>query len=252
MLRVSLSRVLVYGKHNIMSNLQAIQMDGVVFMKYVTVSKAGVSIYVSYSAKAYEETNAGVYNPYTKKMHYVESVNRADAEKGFTGFWIEVKNSDFIKLMDEVAPMWLQTGFPIVNKRFHKYVARKEKGVNIHKIVSANLTNIQQGQVMENFNKKYPKYMDKITKNYEAKVEKGEYRSLATRIQDFHDRQNNPDTIKDIFGSVNNVPVKLPFTAVELNLARKAKVEKWLRLFEMDPQSFKSITEMKRALKALL
>ena len=172
----------------------------------------------------------------------------------YTGHWIEVGKTTFLQDMPKMAPMWLQSGFPIFNKVFQKTITRREGKAKtpIYKVNSADLSMKEQAQLLKNFKEAYPAYLAKILKNYEANLKSGKYKTLAERIQKFKDRKNTPAGIKEIFGTVSGVPTKLPFTAVELNLARKAKVEKWLRLFEMDPQSFKSLTEMKRALKALL
>jgi len=228
-------------------------MSGVVFMKYVSISKAGLSIYVSHSAKVYEETNAGMFNPITGKVEYAQSVSRADAEKQYTGMYIEINKEAALK-MDELAPMWIQTGFPIFNKKFFSFVVRKEKGQNIHKVGSAELSNKEIETLAKNFNAKYPKYMARIMKNYEAKVAKGEYKSLAKRFKDFANKGTGltQNFTEDIFGDSKPEANKFPFTKLELTRARKRKVQDWCELVDIDYNSFKSLKEAKAHLNGML
>jgi len=242
-----------------MSNYQSIQMPGVVFMQYIQVNDAGVHIYVTHSAKLYEDEPTLALNLYDldpDKLSFTESSNRADCDETYTGHWIEVGKTTFLKDMDTMSPMWIQSGMPIWNKIFIKpkpgEKLKKEGNKNIYKVRSAKLTKQEQAQLKKNFIEKYPKYLKKILANYEANLKAGKYKTLAERIQEYKDRKSTTG-IKGIFGTVSGVPTKLPFDKVTLNLARKVTVEKWLRQFQMDPKSFKGgIAEMKKALKALL
>ena len=236
---------------------ESISMSGVVFMKFVSISNAGLSIYVSHSAKVYEETNAGMFNPLTGKVEYAQSVSRADAEKQYTGMYIEINKEAALK-MDELAPMWIQTGFPIFNKKFFSFVVRKEKGQNIHKVGSAELSNKEIETLAKNFNAKYPKYMARIMKNYEAKVAKGEYKSLAKRFKDFANKGTGltQNFTEDIFGrspfeDTEPEAKKYPFTKMQVNRAKKRQVQDWCELVDIDYSNFKTLKEAKAYLNGL-
>jgi len=231
-------------------------MDGVVFMKYVRVNKSGVHVFVTHSAKSYEETKAGIYNPITDKMHYTESVNRADSDVQYTGSWVEVKDSEFLTNNDAVAPMWLQTGFPIMNKVFRNNVIRIEKDkygneTKIYQVSSANLTNKENADLVARFKKAYPKYYGKIVKNYEAKVARGEFKSLAQRISEFKNRKPGSKE-ESLFSVFTGGKTTLPFDKNSLKTARRGKVQEWCELVDINYKDFSSMQEAKAALFQML
>jgi hypothetical protein len=243
---------------------KSISMPGIVFMKFASVSKNGVlSIFVTYEAKYYEASNAGVYNPITKKMHFVESNNRGDCDKIHQGHWVEVRNSDFTKKMDAIAPMWLQTGFPIVNKKLIRFVTNKDdvkkKGAApLYAVKSCGLSDPEQAQIMENFNKKYPKYLDGILKRYEARVAKGKYRSLAQLFEDSKNggKHLTQNFTEDIFGrspfeDTEPEAKKYPFTKRQVNRATKRQVQDWCEDVDIDYSNFKTLKEAKAYLNGM-
>ena len=243
------------GAQHIFIMSDSIQMPGVVFMKYVIVNSAGVNIYVTHSAKTYEETPALMYNPMTDEMHYTDSVNRADSDVQYTGHWIEVKDSKFLRDNDKLAPMWLQTGFPIFNKQFNNVVTREEKRGSkvekIYKVTSANLNNEEQAELLKRFRAKYPKYYGKIMKNYEAKVARGEYRSLAERILEFKNKKTGIKGKEKLFETLTGSS-ELPFTQSTLSRARMRQIQDWCKELNINYKDFGSVKAAKAALLEML
>jgi len=234
----------------------SIQMDGVVFMKYIQISDAGVHIYVAHSAKTYEDTPTLALNLYDlepDKLSFTESSNRADCDPQYTGHWIEVGKTTFLADMPIMSPMWLQSGMPIFNKVFNGYEPKKDGNKLIYKVKSAKLSENEQAQLKKNFIKKYPKYLKKILANYEANLKAGKYKTLAERIQKFQDKKANPGKKgESLFSVFTGGKTTLPFDGDSLKTARRGKVQEWCDLVDIDYKDFSSMQEAKAALFQML
>ena len=247
---------------------ESIKMTGVVFMKYIQISDAGVHIYVAPSAKLYESTptiGCDLFAP--EKIEYTESTNRADSDKSYTGHWIEVGKTTFLEDMPKMSPQWLLFGFPLFNKTFVNVVTNADavkykKAKPIYKVNSADLSEEDQAKLKKQFFAKFPAYVNHLRKNFKAKVAKGEYKTLAEKIEEFKNRKalkkqsKGQNFTEDIFGrspfeDTEPEAKKYPFTKMQVNRAKKRQVQDWCELVDIDYSNFKTLKEAKAYLNGL-
>ena len=139
-----------------------------------------------------------------------------------------------------------------------------KKAKPIYKVISAELSEEDQAKLKKKFFAKFPAYADQLRKNFKAKVAKGEYKTLAERVEEFKKREAlkkqskgfTQNFTEDIFGrspfeDIEPEAKKYPFTKRQVNRATKRQVQDWCDHVDIDYSNFKTLKEAKAYLNGM-
>ena len=195
-----------------------VQMDHVVFIKFVRTNRGVVDVYVTDSAKNYETSSVGMWdlNNDSAKLEYRDTTHRVDMHQQRVGMWVANQNDALLTGPDNgfqtfEYPLF---GYTITNK----VLSVDKNGKKTYKVVPTNLSDAQKEVLVANFQKKYPNHFVNVKNRYIQKRNSGEYVDIHERLAISLEKERV---------STNTDTLSAPFTADDVKNASFRQLRNW-------------------------